>query len=301
MKLPAFPDFLLVGAARAGTTALDRYLRQHPQVYLPRVKEPCFFAFAGSRPQYRRGKFSFAVTGKVAYASLFRDRKPGQIAGDLSTPYLFLYRETIGNIVRYHPDPSALRIVMILRQPVDRAYSQYRWRRRDGREELSFREAVDAEPRRKAEGYSFDYLYLERSHYAPALQAYRECFPHLLVLFYEDLRQQPEQTLQRLCNFLGIDANFRFRSAGQVNGTWSPRYPWLSQLITLEHPLKYRLLNRLPGAWRDALRAGFARLNASEIPEPALDADLRSRLTGRFLEDIRAVEAMTGRNLDAWK
>jgi hypothetical protein len=122
-----------------------------------------------------------------------------------------------------------------------------------------------------------------------------------LVLFYEDLRQQPEQTLQRLCNFLGIDANFRFRSAGQVNGTWSPRYPWLSQLITLEHPLKYRLLNRLPGAWRDALRAGFARLNASEIPEPALDADLRSRLTGRFLEDIRAVEAMTGRNLDAWK
>ena len=183
MSKKHYPDFLLVGAARAGTTAIDRYLRQHPEIFLPRVKEPCFFAFAGMTTEYKRGKFSFAVTDSESYEKLFKDRKPNQLAGDLSTPYLFLYKQTLENIQRYHPDPKRLRIVILLRQPVDRAYSQYRWRLRDGREELSFAEAVAAEPIRKREGFSFDYLYLERSYYAAALQAYRDQFLHVHIIF----------------------------------------------------------------------------------------------------------------------
>ncbi|MBP7269787.1 MAG: hypothetical protein KBB38_05730, partial [Bacteroidia bacterium] len=73
MSKGGYPDFLLVGAARAGTTAVDRYLRQHPEVFLPRVKEPCFFAFAGGTTGYRKGKFSFAVTDREAYQALYKD------------------------------------------------------------------------------------------------------------------------------------------------------------------------------------------------------------------------------------
>ncbi|MBP7727943.1 MAG: sulfotransferase [Bacteroidia bacterium] len=300
MSKGGYPDFLLVGAARAGTTAVDRYLRQHPEVFLPRVKEPCFFAFAGGTTGYRKGKFSFAVTDREAYQALYKERKSGQMAGDLSTPYLFLYRQTIDNILRNHPDPKRLRIIALLRQPVDRAYSQYRWRLRDGREELSFPDAVAAEPIRKREGYSFDYLYLERSYYAAALQAYRDQFPQVHIAFYDDLRKDPLSVMQGLCRFLGVDPELPFQAIGEVNGTWSPRYPWLSRLVTFEHPLKYRLLNRIPGHWRDSIRAGFTKINAVKQAEEQLDPVYHRRLTERFTEDILAVQSMTGRNLASW-
>lgn len=300
MSKKHYPDFLLVGAARAGTTAIDRYLRQHPEIFLPRVKEPCFFAFAGMTTEYKRGKFSFAVTDSESYEKLFKDRKPNQLAGDLSTPYLFLYKQTQENIQRYHPDPKRLRIVILLRQPVDRAYSQYRWRLRDGREELSFAEAVAAEPIRKREGFSFDYLYLERSYYAAALQAYRDQFLHVHIIFYEDLRKDPLLVMQGLCRFLGVDPEFPFQAIGEVNGTWSPRYPWLSRLVTFEHPLKYRLLNRIPGHWRDSIRAGFTKINAVKHAEEQLDPEYRRQLTERFTKDILAVQSITGRNLASW-
>lgn len=300
MNTSRYPNFLLIGAARAGTTAVDRYLRQHPQVFLPRVKEPCFFAFADKKPSYRRGKFAFAATSAAKYESLYADRKPGQLAGDLSTPYLYLYQQTIANIRRYHPAPDQLRIIAVLRHPVDRAYSQYRWRLRDGREQLSFREAIEAESQRKAEGYSFDYFYTERSFYAAALLAYREYFPNLKVLLYDDLCVDPKRFIRELCQFVGVDPDFGFKPTGMINATWSPRFPWLSRLVTLEHPLKYRLLNMLPTHWRDNIRDGFARMNSKALEESGLDPGYRKELTRLFTEDIRVVETITGRNLEAW-
>src|SRR4051794_16485501 len=114
------PDFLIVGTARAGTSALNYYLHQHPQVFLPKQKEPCFFCFTGKKINYRNGRFAFAVTDPKKYAALFRDAKSGQLKGDISSPYLYLHKETIKNIKLYHSNFEKLKIVILLRNPADR-------------------------------------------------------------------------------------------------------------------------------------------------------------------------------------
>src|SRR3954468_1570109 len=98
------PDFLIVGAARAGTTALYSYLKKHPEVFMSQVKEPCFYSFAEKKPEYKNGKFAFAITDRQEYESLFKDSNPDQLKGEASTTYLFLYKASIANIKKYHPD-----------------------------------------------------------------------------------------------------------------------------------------------------------------------------------------------------
>src|SRR5205809_7660617 len=121
------PDFLVVGTARAGTTALHYHLRQHPQIFMPRQKEPCFFCFAENKPNYKNGKFSFSTYKHNDYLKLFNKAKSFQIKGEISTPYLFLYDKTINNIRKYHSHPDELKIIIVLRNPIHRAYSQYLW------------------------------------------------------------------------------------------------------------------------------------------------------------------------------
>src|SRR5689334_13552562 len=100
------PDFLVVGAARSGTTSLHSYLSQHPQLFLPGIKEPCFFAFEGEKEKYLKGKFSFAVRDFEQYGKLFDKAGAGQKIGEMSTPYLYLYEKSIGTMKKYFPDYS---------------------------------------------------------------------------------------------------------------------------------------------------------------------------------------------------
>jgi hypothetical protein len=109
------PDFLVVGTARAGTTALHYYLRQHPQLFLPSQKEPCYYCFAGQKLNYKRGKFSFTVQNGIEYSNLFKSATADQLKGEISTPYLYLSGTTIKNIRSLHTHPEKVRIIIILR------------------------------------------------------------------------------------------------------------------------------------------------------------------------------------------
>ena len=122
------PQFIVAGTARAGTTSLNSYLIQHPEIFLPIVKEPCFFTFAGEKIDYKNGKFAFALTDIDDYSKLYKKAQQSQITGDISTPYLYLHEKTIRNIKRFHDDPESIKVIIVLRDPVDRAYSQYLWR-----------------------------------------------------------------------------------------------------------------------------------------------------------------------------
>src|SRR6187402_2994451 len=180
------PDFLIVGAARSGTTTLHSYLRQHPGIFLPDIKEPSFFVFEGDQQKYVKGKFAFAVRDIDSYEKLFRQARPAQKTGEISTPYLYLYERTIASIEKYFKTYNEIKIVILLRNPVDRAFSQYCWRVRDGREPLSFEAAIKSEPERMKENYSFDYFYLDRGFYFKQVKAYLENFKHVKVILFED-------------------------------------------------------------------------------------------------------------------
>ncbi|MFQ5752975.1 MAG: sulfotransferase, partial [bacterium] len=137
------PDFLIVGAAKSGTSSLYHYLRQHPQIFMPNHKEPCFFTFAGKRPTDLQSNVGLKVINDFdQYVSLFEFSSRSQKLGEASTCYLYHYDKTIRTIKKYHRRWQDLKIIIALRNPILRAYSHYLNHVRDGLETSSFRDLV---------------------------------------------------------------------------------------------------------------------------------------------------------------
>jgi hypothetical protein len=199
------PDFLIIGAARCGTTWLYECLKAHPEIYLPASKrpEPHFFM---KQAEYARG---------LRYYSdrYFTDVGSALVAGEASTSYL--YRPYVApRIARHLPD---VKLIVILRNPVDRAFSNYIVSRRNGLETLPFSRAIREEAARLAHPQSdFEreicpFAYIDRGRYHAQLACYLALFPRdrLHVLLFDDVVHEPAEVLRSTQAFLGVDPGFR--------------------------------------------------------------------------------------------
>jgi len=199
------PNFLIIGAQKAGTTSLYEYLRQHPQVYMSPVKEPHFFTYEGeARPS------ADIVTQWSQYLALFAGAQGHHVAiGEASPSYLHAHHAP-ERIHRYLPD---VRLIAILRNPVERAFSNWVHNVEHGRERLSFPEALarEEERMRQGAGYVFDYRW--KGFYAAHLSRYLALFPrdHLRVYLFDELRAKPAWVMRDLFEFLEIDPDFQAR------------------------------------------------------------------------------------------
>ena len=197
-----YPDFFIIGAAKAGSTALWRALRHHPNLYLPIQKEPNFFAYRDRAdrftcPSARNLRASW-TTDLQAYLSIFAECPNEAKAGEASVSYLAL-PSIAREIAAVVPDA---RLIAVLRDPVERAFSHFQFYRQMGWETLGdFEEALVAAPRRIAEGWRHTYDYLATGLYGRQLAQWLEVFPgdQLLTVFYEDWVQRPGETLARVC------------------------------------------------------------------------------------------------------
>lgn len=197
-------DFLVVGAQKSGTTALNYYLKRHPRIALPIRKELHFFdnddLFAG---------------GNVSYQSLhemFRPARPGSIAGE-NTPIYLYWQPALPRIRDYNPE---MKFIVILRNPIERAFSQWNMQRSRGNEPLDFLDAVKEEPRRIADAAPKQlrkFSYLERGRYAEQLEHAFRLFPRerFLVLKYETFRARQREMVDEVFRFLNLTP-VRFRA-----------------------------------------------------------------------------------------
>ncbi len=205
--LRALPNFVIVGAMKGGTTSMFQYLAGHPQVHPPFRKEIKFFDI-----HYTKGLGWYR-----AHFPLWLKMKAPAVTGEATPYYLFhpLAAERMAKVL-----PKA-KLIIMLRNPVDRAYSHYSHIRRVGREPLSFEDALAAEPDRLAgeadriisnPNYStfthVHYSYLARGRYAEQLPRWLEYFPReqMLILPSDELTAAPAQVFQKALDFLGLDA-----------------------------------------------------------------------------------------------
>lgn len=297
-----FPDFLILGAAKGGTTALFGALSRHPQVFCSALKEPRFFAYAGTPPAFpgREGRRAARqiVSNEDAYKALFAACPPGAVAGEASAEYL---SDESAPAVASRYVPHA-RLVAILRHPVERAYSQYLHLRQEGEEPLaSFEDAWNAEDDRIARGWRAVWHFRRRGFYGRQLTRWLDVFPReqLLILFYEDWRRNPAPALAQVCQHLGIapvaDPEIRQENVSSRQ----PRWGWLHQRMVDDNALRRWAQRRLPLSVRDAVTHAITRVNLT--PGPRLDPALRARLAVAYHEDLSVVEALTGRDLTAWR
>jgi len=201
-SMPARPrdtvDFVVAGAQRSGTTALDRYLRRHPEISMGKTRKELHFfdheeQFAGPDVDY------------AGYHAHFELRRPGQLRGDATPSYMY-WRPAAERMARYNP---ALKIVIVLRNPITRAHSHWNKERQRGREALPFMAALEAETARARAALPLQdrrTSYAERGYYVDQIERLWRHFPvaQTLILRAEALQDAPAATLSRLAAFLGV-------------------------------------------------------------------------------------------------
>lgn len=300
---PYSPDFFIVGAAKAGTTAVWTMLRHHPQVFLPATKEPGYFACVNGIARPKSGPYdpdyiSRMTTDPAAYGDLYRNAD-GRLCGDVSPVYL-THDAVPGRIAAARPDA---RIVILLRDPVERAFSQYLHHLRDGLEPCaSFEAALTAEPDRTRQGWSWGHRYAGNGHYAAMIRRYHKAFPRrqILVLDYQTLQNDPQLFWQRVCAHLAIKA-LPLPEIGWVNATTGlatvSAWPGVTRRIHHPGPAQSLLKKAIPRTLRSLIRQ---QLDRAGRPVPVLSEDTRRKLARRYLPERPLVEALTGLHLSHW-
>ena len=309
-----FPNFFIIGATKAGTTSLYFYLKQHPDIFMPSShKEPHFFAFEpdtfkpGSRVMsIRNGRaheLSYVITNREAYLHLFGDATRERALGEASAMYIYLP----GTAERIKAAVPNAKLIVMLRNPIDRAYSAYLHFIRDNAEPCqTFSEALEAEPRRIAEGWGPLYHYQNMGFYHRQLSSFFEHFSReqLHIIFYEDFQHSPHQVIQDVFRFLGVDSSFEADITMRYNATGIPQNKVLHEIRQfLQHPnrLKARAKQLLPPELRLALKRNIvARIETKNLKKPPLSEAAKDRLITVYRDDILALQDTLGRDLTHW-
>jgi hypothetical protein len=301
----SMPNFLVLGAAKAGTNALFHYLRQHPQVYMSPWKEPKFFAFESREELTFRAANgreapvnATVILDRAEYEQLFDGAMDESALGEASPQYLYAEKAP-ARIKRFVPE---MRLIAVLRNPVGRAFSSYQHLVRDGLEPLDFGAALDAEPERIAQNYAFLYRYTDLGFYKRQLDRYEELFPaeQLLVLLYDDLRDDHEAVCRQVFSFLGVDEDFVPTSTEEHNVSGIPRNRLVHRVLNPSAPTKRRLWRATPNVLKEPLlriqtRMVNRNLERGSIPEPE-----RDRLREVFAGEVAALEDRLQRDLSHW-
>jgi len=294
------PDFLIVGAAKGGTTSLYYYLKQHPQIFFTAVKEPCFFCFSENKPPYIVA--NDVVFNFKDYQDLFKQKRKEQLVkGEATAMYLYMYEDVIANIKKYIPNYAELRIVMILRNPADRAFSQYMMNVRDLVEPLTFEQAIEMEGERKQQHWNTDFFYLDRGLYYKQVKAYLEAFKEVKIYFFEDLLKDSPGLMRDLCTFLKIDPSFEFSLEDRFNISGRPKHKWINSMV-LSRSLPKRIVKAiLPADFRQKFfESAKNKIYAYNLRNEKLNPETRKRLVEYYRDDIENLEKLLNRDLSKW-
>lgn len=301
MNRVSVPDFVIIGAMKAGTTTVWEQLSRHPQVFMCRPKEPQFFS-----------RDHVFARGPEWYEGLFAEAAKGQLCGEASTCYSRwpVYPRAAERLAAYAP---GAKLIYILRHPVERLYSHY----------------LHAMTRRFAQGEnrtpSLD-EFLEQDEDARCASRYSTQIEHLLehfdwsqllLVLLDDLQAEPSRTLRDVQRFLGIEESGLFAGVNERANSTPDRLARIPKKLSQRWvmsmrraPVLEQLIDVLPIAWRrrtrtaleDAVASSFGRRIAARFQSelPPFSAERRRRLCLEYAGEAAAIGALLDRDLTAW-
>ena len=290
------PNFLCVGTQKAGTSTLQDILVQHPDIFLPAIKETRFFRddseFAKGTEYYQNEFFS-TVRGEKAV---------GEIDPD------YMYFEHVPGRIHECLDTD-IRFIFLLRNPVDRAYSHYWMSYYRGYDRDPFTRSIELEEDRIKIGFfeRNQFSYIDRGHYAEQIERYLRFFPKqnmLFLVFEEDFRNRSsrEKSIGSILEFLDLqhlELNVDIRS----NPSSRPKYQFIRDIIYgRPAPLRFLASVVVPSAkWRQRVALLVDQKNRVESRPPALLTELREEIWNRhFKQDVGRLELLLNRELKSW-
>lgn len=296
------PNFLIVGAAKSGTTSLYNYLSDHPDIFMsyPR-KEPRFFVAEHFRDvQAENQRFEAHIRDVTVfdleeYRRLFAAAGSAKAVGEASVAYLYFYETAIANIRKHAGD---IKIIIVLRNPVDRAYSAYSHFQRDLNDPLTFEEAIAREEARMQENYLPLYRYIDQGRYFEQVKAYLEHFSEVKVLLFEDLVSRPRETVQEVYGFLGVDAAYIPENIHEkFNVSGFPKSRFLQEMIYGDSVAKRLLKSTVRRLVPEDRLERFKQLNLKRVP---MQPETRTQLKAVYREDLLKLQELLQRDLSAW-
>ncbi|MCF7929230.1 MAG: sulfotransferase [Spirochaetales bacterium] len=300
-KTGNLPNFLLVGAAKSGTTTLSYYLQQHPDIYMSPMKEPRFFS-AASVPQELEGRGDrWSETTRIRkfdqYLRLFRNAGDEKCLGEASAEYLFYYQDVIPRVFDLLGD---IPIIIILRNPVQRAFSAYKHLVRDYREDLDFDSALQREEEIGNRDFEFLWYYQQGGIYSPAVKAYLDSFSRVKIIIHESLKKAPLDTVREMYRFLEVDEAFTPRTAA-LNSSGIPQNPVLRRLLKPSqwNALVYRGL-ALAGLPDTILSSGLSLVGGKNRYHPSIPERSKQYLINYYREEVIRLEQLLGLELQHW-
>lgn len=276
------PNLFILGAAKSGTTSLYHYLAQHPDVFMCPGKEPNFFTEG-----YQ------TVGNPIDYYRLFDGVRNEPVIGEASHSYL-TNPSTASVLAALYP---RARYIVVLRDPVDRAFSLYHAMRRTGHESVgTFEKALEVEEerwnsdafRKKCTHYFYNFMYFRSGLFGEQLQRYLGLFERsqILVLSFDELTTQPAKVMRQVYGFLQIDDTFVPKFEVYNEGGTTNRYPRLH--VWMKHRLKEK-----PGRhWLYAVVKRLLNPSAKEAPPP-MSPGTRARLAERYRADQKLLKDLT--------
>ena len=295
------PNFLIVGAAKSGTSSLHNYLNQHPEVFMPsynkevmKVKEPRFLIKDLVQHRLHNGVWNWEE-----YKSLFNKVNDEISIGESTVLYLYYYKHAIDNIKKYLGEN--VKIIIMLRNPTDRAYSAFQHVSRGLKEQNSFEEALKIEKGRMNKESSLTpmVMYKEMGLYHDMVRAYKENFKNVHIIFYEDFRDDTEGEIKKIFKFLelSLSVNIDFVSRHNVGGKrWKNEK--MKHVFMKNNPLKSALKKAIPKSLRKGVRDKL--ISASTDKVAPMKENTRVKLNEFFKEDVKKLSDLLNRDLTHW-
>tara|TARA_B110000444_G_scaffold66327_1_gene62211 strand:- start:3821 stop:4729 length:909 start_codon:yes stop_codon:yes gene_type:complete len=296
------PNFLIVGAAKCGTSSLHNYLNQHPDVFMPsydeqgmKVKEPRFLIKDLVKDRLHNG-----VWDLKCYKALFNNIVNEKAIGESTVLYLYYYNEAIKNIKKYLGED--VKIIIMLRNPLDRAFSAYTHVSRSLKEQLSFEEALEIEGDRLKNDVTLTpmVMYKDMGLYHDMVNAYLENFKNVHVIMYEDFQQNTNEVVHQTLAFLGIfsfrelDTNSKHNVGGKI---W--RFSFLKQFFMKDNFIKSRFRVIFSKKLRNRFRV-LLEYFLKEKVKP-MNPVTKRELISFFRSDIEKLEKLLNIDLKNWR
>ncbi len=293
------PNFLIVGAAKAGTTSLFHYLNQHPDVFIPPRKECRFFSqmpgnFKGPGAKSQND----IITSINEYKKLFLPGKNIVARGDISNDYLYYYKKSISNIKKHLNEE--VKIIIILRNPIDRAYSNYLQHVREGWERITFEEALEAESERKKNNWAWPFLYKEVSLYYRPVKAFISSFKNVHIFLFEDFKNM-QKLLSQIYLILGV-SDIQISDIDQkYNVSGLPKNILLHHFYLLTAKLKPLFIPVAEIFFpREKVQQKMSQWKAKNLKKVPIRPETRQYLKEYFRKDVLKLNNIIDRDVKRW-
>ena len=294
------PNFLIVGAAKCGTSSLHNYLNQHPNIFMPsfneegkNVKEPQFLV-----KDKVKNRLHFGIWTWEEYQFLFKQVKQQRAIGESSVFYLFYYQDAINEIKNRLGND--IKIIIMLRNPIDRAYSAFQHVSRGSKEQQTFEYSLQIEKGRLTQDRNLTpmVMYKEMGMYYNMVKAYLDSFKDVHIILHEDFNFSTSKVVKEVFQFLDVDENQKINSDIRYNvggKTWSNST--LKKVFVTESKLKTVMKKIAPEKARKTIRDILTRPFIKKI---SMEKKTREDLIRYFRKDIKKLAILINKDLTDW-